>query len=269
MENDLSIKVSGQNVNYSDSRKHTLPIIFIHGFPFNKSSWDPQYEFLKETQRVIIYDLPGFGKSAELAGETSISSLADHLIHFMDSLKIEKAIVCGLSMGGYILLNAMERYGERFEAIVLADTQCLADNEEAAKKRFDAIKAIQENGLTEFTEGFLKNAFSKNAQETQTIIVERIRTVILSNSSLAITTALKAMAERKETCSALEKITVPALIICGEEDKLTPVSLSEFLFDQIPNSEIHIIPEAGHLSNLEKSDDFNDRLFNFISDIII
>src|ERR1041384_4358568 len=110
MRNESKIDVKGYRVSYEDSGKQTLPVIFIHGFPFNKSSWDPQFEFLKETHRVIIYDLPGFGGSAMPEEPISIKYFADHLIHFMDALSIEKAIVCGLSMGGYILLNAVERH---------------------------------------------------------------------------------------------------------------------------------------------------------------
>lgn len=268
MENNFIIKVENSTINYQDSEKHTLPVIFIHGFPFNKSSWAPQFEFLKETHRVIIYDLPGFGESIS-NDEHTIESFADNFIKFMDALKIDKAIVCGLSMGGYILLNAVERYSDRFAAIILSDTQCIADTKENAEKRFKTIEDIHKNGLTEFTEGFLKNAFTEETLEKNKIVVENIRQVILANSTTAITSALKAMANRKETCTGLKNITVPTLILCGEEDKLTPPAQSEFLFKAIPNSEMHIIKSAGHLSNLEQSDSFNDHLHNFISDIII
>ncbi len=269
MRNELRINVDTTSLNYNDSGKQTLPIIFVHGFPFDKSTWDPQFDFLKETHRVIIYDLPGFGQSTPLKTEVSIDSLSDNLIDFMDALKIKKAIVCGLSMGGYIVLNAVERFPERFQAIILSDTQCAADSKENAEKRLDTVKEIENKGLNEFTETFLKKTFSVHAQNNRKQTIERIRKVILSNSPESITSALKAMAARKETCASLKTILVPTLILCGAEDVLTPVALSEFLFNTIPNSEMHIIKNAGHLSNLEQSETFNDHLHSFISDIIL
>lgn len=269
MRQTLQITLAGTVLSYEDSQKHTLPIIFIHGFPFCKKSWEPQFDFLKETHRVIIYDLPGFGESTTDTKETSINFFADTLIQFMDALKIEKAIVCGLSMGGYILLNAVERYQSRFEAIILSDTQCIADNEEGIQKRFDTIKDIEAKGLEAFSEGFLKKAFAKETQDSNKELVASVKKMIVSNPKDTVISALRALAGRKETCSTLEKITVPTLIICGDADELTPVEQSEKLFDDIQNAEIHIIPNAGHLSNLEQSDIFNDHLHNFISDIVL
>jgi len=269
MKNNLSIHVNGISVSYKDSGKHTLAIIFVHGFPFNKSTWEPQYNFLKETHRVIIYDLPGFGESAMGAEESSIHFYADHLVKFMDTLQIKKGIVCGLSMGGYILLNAVERYPERFEALILCDTQCLADTAEGKLKRMDTIGDIKKSGLISFADGFLKKAFSKQSLEIKKYLVEKIKNVILGTAPETITSALQALAERKETCIGLKNIFVPTLILCGEEDLLTPIPLSEFLFNTIPNSELHIIKKAGHLCNLEEPDIFNDHLHNFISDIIL
>lgn len=269
MRNELSVNADGINISYEDSGKNTVPVIFIHGFPFNKSAWHPQFDFLRETQRVIIYDLPGFGNSGSVAGGTkSIHAFAENLVKFMDALNIKKAFVCGLSMGGYILLNAVERHQERFEGIILADTQCLADSKENAEKRFKTIVDIEKKGLKEFAEGFVKNAFAPDTLETNRELVDKIREVILSNSQEAVTSALLAMANRAETCSAIKNIQVPAMVLCGEEDALTPVSLSEFLFNHIPNAELDIIKRAGHLSNLERSEEFNDHLHNFISDII-
>lgn len=269
MRETFKINVAGSEMSYEDSQKQTLPIIFIHGFPFSKKSWEPQFDFLKETHRVITYDLPGFGDSTTTTKETSIAFFADNLIQFMDALKIEKAIVCGLSMGGYILLNAVERYQSRFEALILSDTQCIADTEEGVKKRFDTIKDIEAKGLEAFSVGFLKKAFAKQTQETNKELIQTIKHVIVSNPQSAVISALKALAARKETCSGLDKITIPTLIICGEEDELTPLEQSEKLFDDIQSAEIHIIPNAGHLSNLEQADIFNDHLHNFVSDIIL
>lgn len=265
----FDLECNGHRIGYEDSQKHTLPVIFIHGFPFNRTMWQPQYDFLKETHRVIIYDLPGFGKSTPLKEAASISAFADDLIQFMRTLKIEKAVVAGLSMGGYILLNAVERYPECFSAIVLSDTQCLADSKENAQKRYDTILKIEKEGLENFAMEFLENVFSEDTKKEKKELTALMKQVIQENSIEAICDALKAMAERKETCSGLKRIPIPALILCGEEDSLTPVARSEFLFSNMSNAELHTIKKAGHLPNLEQPDEFNDRLHNFISDIIL
>src|SRR5436190_14766841 len=107
---DISITINGITISYDDLGVGQVPIIFIHGFPFDKSSWQPQVEHLKSSHRVIAYDIRGFGKSTSDTETASITLFADDLIEFMDALEINKAILCGLSMGGYIVLNAVRRY---------------------------------------------------------------------------------------------------------------------------------------------------------------
>ena len=119
-DNDLFIELDTVTLSYNDFGKGDLPVIFIHGFPFNKNMWQPQMEVFKETHRVIALDLRGFGNSLSNKEELSITLFADDLILFMDAVKIRKAVICGLSMGGYIVLNAVKRYQERFSAIGLS-----------------------------------------------------------------------------------------------------------------------------------------------------
>ena len=107
-DNDLLIELDTVTLSYTDFGKGEVPVIFIHGFPFNKNMWQPQMEVLKETHRVIALDLRGFGNSLSNKEDLSITLFADDLILFMDALKIRKAVLCGLSMGGYIVLNAVK-----------------------------------------------------------------------------------------------------------------------------------------------------------------
>ncbi|MBK5285346.1 MAG: alpha/beta hydrolase, partial [Bacteroidia bacterium] len=183
----------------------------------------------------------------------------------MDALELQKAIVCGLSMGGYILLNAVTRYPERFEAIILGNTQCIADSPEAKEKRYKTIKHIEAGGLNDFADGFIKNAFCPETMETKTEVIEKIKTVVLITSPATITGTLAALAERSEMCSSLNKISVPTLIICGKEDKITPLAQSESLLQSISDSTLHSIDNAGHLSNLEQPELFNQHVTEFIS----
>ena len=262
---DLVINVDGLKVCYDDFGNGKVPVIFIHGFPFDKSSWKPQMDFLKNTNRVIAYDIRGFGKSIADNETTSMSLFADDLIKFMDALQLDKAIVCGLSMGGYILMNAAIRYPNRFKAIILSDTQCIADSPKAKEKRYKIIDQIESNGINDFASDYIKNVFRKESIDNNQGLVEKMRNVILSTSQQTITGTLKALAKRHEMCPWLGKITVPSLILCGREDTLTPFIQSEFLFNKIPNSILLGIEKAGHLSNLEQPDEFNEHLKNFIS----
>lgn len=262
---DLRINLDGITISYDDVGKGTTPVIFIHGFPFDKSSWQPQMEFLKDTQRVIAYDIRSFGKSTADNEKASMSLFADDLIKLMDALEMDKAVVCGLSMGGYILLNAVNRYPERFKAIILSDSQCIADSPEAKEKRYKTIEHIEAGGLNDFANGFIKNVFCQESVENKKELVERIKTIVLTTLPATITGTLAALAERSEMCSSLNKISVPALILCGNEDKVTPFAQSEILHQHIVGSTLHSIAQAGHLSNLEQPEQFNRHVTKFIS----
>ena len=260
---NLTFEVNGITISYDDFRSDLIPIIFIHGFPFNKSSWQPQVDFLKKTNRVIAYDIRGFGNSSANETEFSMDLFADDLILFMDKLEISKAIVCGLSMGGYILLNAVDRYPERFAAIVLCDTQCVADSPEAREKRYKTTEQINENGLHDFVQNFAAVVFYKAPLK----LVDEMKYGMLTTSPKSIVKTLKALALRKDMQSSLKKIAVPTLVICGTQDVVTPLAQSQFLVEHIPNATLKSIDHAGHLSNLEQPDEFNRHLHRFISKV--
>lgn len=261
---DLEIKANGITICYDDLGKGGIPIIFIHGFPFDKSSWKPQMDFLKQTNRVIAYDIRGFGKSASVNEKPSMGLFADDLIKFMDALQIKKAIVCGLSMGGYILMNAVNRYPSRFEAIILSDTQCIADSPEAKMKRGKTMEQVEAYGTTEFASSFVEAVFCKESLNSKGELVEKIKNIICATPQETIIGTLNALAQRHEMCSCLGKINIPALILCGKEDTVTPMIQSEFLLNKITNSTLHSISNAGHLPNLEQPDVFNEHLNGFI-----
>lgn len=261
---ELTIRLNDIITCYNDLGKSSVPIIFVHGFPFNKSSWQPQVEFFKKTHRVITYDIRGFGRSTTGKEKLSIGLMADDLISLMDALEIKKAIVCGFSMGGYVLMKAAYHYPKRFEGIILSDTQCVADTFEIKEKRHQTIAKIKAGKLKDFTEGFIKDVFCNESLITKKELVERMRNVILSTSPLTITATLSAIADRKEMCTVLNGITIPALIMCGKKDKITPPAMAELLKSKLPNAKLQIIEKAGHMSNLERPEDFNQHIQDFI-----
>jgi 3-oxoadipate enol-lactonase len=261
---NIDIKANNITFCYDDVGEGNLPVIFIHGFPFDKSMWQLQLDYLKLFHRVIAYDIRDFGKSTKDESEASIDLFAVDLLLFMDALQIDKAIVCGLSMGGYIALKAVSKYPKRFVGLVLCDTQCIADSAEQKEKRYKTIKQIKEEGLTDFAASFIKNLFAEDSFNNKRELIEKIKEQILYNSQHSIIEGLIALAERRESCSELSSISIPTLIICGKEDKLTPVTQSEFMHQYIKNSEMIIIHWAGHLSNMEQPDEFNKYLKGFL-----
>lgn len=260
---DIQIKVDDITINYNDLGAGKLPIIFIHGFPFDQSSWNLQLNYLSSFTRVITYDIRGFGKSTTSDEKISISLLADDLVKFMDALQLPKAIICGLSMGGYILLNALNRYPKRFAAIILSNTQCIADSSEAKEKRQKNIHLVSSGGLHEYVENMIQNLFYSESFTTKKELVEATRKVMLDTPVTTITDTLQALADREEMCYTLEKIIIPTLIISGKEDKSIPFQQSSFMHQQIPRSIFQLIDKAGHLPNLEQPEEFNRLVKDF------
>lgn len=265
--NNIDINLNGVTIGYDDLGTESAPIIFVHGFPFDKSTWEPQMEYFKQNHRVIAYNIRGFGTSTIGKEALSIRLFADDLVKLMDSLRIRKAIVCGLSMGGYILLNAAYRYSERFEAIVLNDTKYIADSFEMRAKRDEMIAQIKADGLSDFAEGYVDTIFCSKSKENKTELVDKMKNVILSTSPVTITATLNALAQRWQMRPSLKEISIPTLILAGKDDKIVHPSQSEYVHGNITNTTKQSIENAGHMSNLEQPEEFNRYLSNFISKI--
>lgn len=254
--------IAGHQVHDAGEGRQT--IIFIHGFPFNYTCWQPQVDHFKSNYRVIAYDIRGFGSSSIPTDQQSIQLMADDLIAIMDALEIKKAVICGLSMGGYIALNAISRYARRFSGIVLCDTQCGDDSSEARDKRFKTIEHISKHGLEGFAVPFIDALFGPETYSRNPKLVQNTKEMVLSANVETVKATLKALAEREETCSILSQINVPVLLVFGMEDKITPPHNGSTMQAQIPNAIFETIEEAGHLSNLENPVEFNDILERFM-----
>jgi len=189
----------------------------------------------------------------------------EDLIEFMDTLNIEKAILCGLSMGGFIALNVQSMFPHRISALILCDTQCIPDTTEVRDKRYKIIEEIHAHGAQRFNEDFTKSVFHKDSLTNKKELVNQLSKVVFANSEHIIRYGLVALAERNETCSTLNEISIPTLIICGQEDTVTPLKQSEFLQAEIKGSVLQVIENAGHVSNLEQPLQFNKHLQDFLS----
>ncbi len=260
---EKKIVVEGNEVAYFDEGKGTT-IVFIHGFPFDKSMWEHQLVLVREQYRVIAYDVRGHGNTSANSTEFSISQFTNDLLAFLNQLEIKRVILCGLSMGGYIALHAIELFPDKITGLILSDTQCAADTEEARGKRMKAIELIQNNGLEQYASDSVKNLFAPSSLENQKEKVDSIKNTILKTPPDNICKTLMALANRKEKCSTLEKIKVPVLILVGEADKVTPPAAATKMHDLIKESTLYSIKNAGHLSNLENPKEFNGHLKNFL-----
>jgi pimeloyl-ACP methyl ester carboxylesterase len=264
---ELSIKVYGLNVSYIDEGKKDAPVvIFVHGFPFNKWMWENQIEAFKKDYRVIAYDIRGFGNSEMGKVHFSVQLFAFDLIGLMDALHIEKAVLCGLSMGGYIALSAMENFQHRFSKLVLCDTKCAGDDDAAKEKRMKTIDSIKQNGKAEYAEESLWKLFSQSSFVSNPAAIDKIREMIMSTPDEVLFQTLLALAERHDNCSLLSTTNLPVLIVVGADDKLTPPDTAREMDKKIPDSDLFIIENAGHLSPLEQPDEFNRLLKPFLSD---
>ncbi len=263
---ERKITVNRHQVSYFDEgKRQALPVVFIHGFPFSKAMWNNQLEALKKDYRPIAYDVRGHGQSDMGRDDFSIDLFADDLLALLDELKIPKALVCGLSMGGYIVLNAIQKQPNRFAGLVLTDTQCGADTSEGRDKRMKTIAFIKKNGLEVYAGESLKNLFAEESFQMRKEEVEFIHQTILATPTEVVCQTLQALADRKETCSYLPKIKIPVCIMVGEEDKITPLPMAEKMAAGIKQAQVVVVKGAGHLSSLERTDQFNHVLMSFLN----
>jgi 3-oxoadipate enol-lactonase len=262
---DLKLTINNYTVSYTDQGDKNAPtILFIHGFPFNKNMWAGQVDALKENFRVVAYDVRGHGGSDIGHVDFSIDLFVTDLINLMDALQIEKAILCGLSMGGYIALHALEQYPGRFEALILCDTQCMADTPEGKEKRMKAIESIKANGVALYAKASIINLFAEESFQTKQKEIAAIQKTIEQTSPETLCQTLMALAQRRETCTRLTEIKIPVLILVGREDKITPIAAAKLMDEKIKHSTLIIVEHAGHLTNLENPSDFNYQLKQFV-----
>ena len=252
---------------------HGSPVVLLHGFPLCYKMWEPQMEALASDYYVLAPNARGFGgttpfvtAAADLA--PSIPQMAHDLNVFLDALKVtEPIILCGLSMGGYTALNFAHEYPQRLRALVLCDTRAEADTPEARGKRNVNIKFTQEKGTWAITEKLLPAFVSEQTRNDNPELMKQLMEWGSSHSVATIVEALEALRDRPDTTPWLSQITVPTLLVFGEEDSLAPPEIIATLKDGIPGACLEIIPQAGHLSNLEQPAVFNRILWNFLQSL--
>ncbi len=240
-------------------------VVFLHGFPFSHAMWDDQVQALGKTYRVTTYDIRGHGLSDVGDGQYSVERHVDDLFALLTSLNIAKPVIVGLSMGGYIALRALERDQRRFSAAVLCDTRSEADTNEAKINRFNAVGAVKRIGSEAYGKEFAKAVFAPGADQRVPAAVQKIVSIISHTPPLSIAGTQLALATRTDTTASLSSLTLPVLILVGEHDRITPVAAAEAMHTRIPGSTMAVVPQAGHLSNMENPGFFNEHLMTFLA----
>jgi pimeloyl-ACP methyl ester carboxylesterase len=254
--NGLSVFLEGSSKNKS--------IIFVHGFPYDHTMWKAQLDVLSEKYFCVTYDIRGLGESPASEGQFTMESFVDDLEIIINELKLNKPVICGLSMGGYISLRAIERMQSKFSAAILCDTRSEADNNEGKFKRAAAIKRINTEGLTPFTKDFVTNCFGDHYKENNKEDFEKRIAKSSAFDPVGVKGSLLAMLGRNDTTDYLNKIKIPALIICGEFDALTPPVVMKPLADKINGAEFVVIKNCGHMSPIENSKEVNKAIMEFL-----
>ena len=262
----MKIESDGINIDFSDEGEG-LPIIFIHAFPLNQTMWADQVAALGSRFRVITADLRGFGKSDAPAGPYTMDQMASDVRAVMQALSIESAVIAGCSMGGYAAFAFYRNYPQAARALVLIDTRAGLDTEEARERREKSAEKAEREGARAIADDMAPLLLGSTTERDRPEIVQRVRAIIEANSPRGIAAAQRGMAARLDSVSLLSEITCPTLVVAGSEDKLAGRAEAEAIAGKIPGSTLRVIESAGHLPNIERPDEFNKALIEFLESL--
>jgi len=240
-----------------------IPVVFLHAFPLSARMWRAQVEALAN-RTVLAPDFPGFGGRAP--GSPELEHFARVVLADMDAAGIREAVVVGLSMGGYVAFRLHALAQERVAGMVLADTRSTADDETGRVRRTDQAARARAEGLGWLPEAFLPALLGETTRRERPAVVEAVREIMADADPEGVARALEAMRGRPDSTPELGKIRVPVLALVGEEDPPTAVEESRSIARGVTDGRLVVIPGAGHLSNLEAPEAFNEALVGFLRD---
>jgi pimeloyl-ACP methyl ester carboxylesterase len=240
-------------------------LVLIHAFPLNASMFDAQLTLAEQGWRVLAPQLRGFdGAPGDRPVET-VDDYAGDVIDLLDRLHVAEAVIAGVSLGGYISFALFRHAPRYFQGLVLANTRPQADAAQAADGRARMLALLREKGPAGVADDMVPKLLGETTRRERPDLVDRIRTMILANSPEAIAGAISALRSRPDSTPALGSIRCPTLVIGGDEDTLTPPEVAEGMHRAIAGSELVVIAQSGHLSNLEQPAAFNAALARFLS----
>ncbi|MET9395130.1 alpha/beta hydrolase [Streptomyces sp. NPDC006624] len=249
---------------YEDKGADTsrLPLVLVHGHPFDRTMWAPQLATFAATRRVVAPDLRGYGSSPTTPAVTDFSGFARDVEALLDELKVDSFVLAGLSMGGQIALDCYRLFPGRVRGLVLADTFPAAETPEGVRARDAMADRLLAEGLRGYADEVLERMVAPYASAEVKAHVHRMMTATSPQGAAA---ALRARARRPDYRALLAQVRVPALVVVGADDTYTPVSDARAMHEALPDSTLHVVEGAAHLPNLERPGDFDRALATFLT----
>lgn len=242
------------------------PLVLLHAFPLSSAMWIEQREQLADACRVITPDLRGWGGSPLGDDAPSVDAMADDVAAMFDARDIGRAVVCGLSMGGYVLMALLRRHPDRVRAAILADTKAGPDAEPARANRERIAARVLEDGTSDvLVEDVLPGLVGETTKKERPLVFGRVRALVQAAPPPAAAWAQRAMAARPDSFQTLRRVDVPALVVVGEEDQLSTVADAEAMAQALPEGRLVTLPEAGHLTAVERPEAFNTAVRAFVT----
>lgn len=248
------------------------PLLMVHGFPLDHSMWagqcsrDETIHGLAANFRLIVPDLRGFGESQGRGDKITMAAAADDMAVVLDRLSIhEPVIYCGLSMGGYIGWEMWNRHADRLTHLIMCDTKAAADTPEIAKGRELMAAKFESLGLGDFADVMVAKLFAPWSLASNAKITEATRAVISATAPATLAAYLRGMAERADFSDRLADIDVPSLFLCGAQDVITPPAEMQQVAAATPHGQYVEIKDAGHMAPLERPQEVNLAILNFLS----
>jgi len=259
----IELLEGGLELSYDEAGRG-LPLLFIHGWPHNRTLWAGQTSGLATQAHCLAPDLRGFGASSALA-PYSIAQYADDLAALLDARGIQRAVVCGLSMGGYVALAMLRHHRTRLRGLILTSTRATADSAEAREKRARLIEFVEERGVDVLADRQLKAMVGTTTFESRAGVRESLRQMMASAPKAGVIGALRAMAERPDATDLLPTIDFPTLVVGGAEDSFTPPDELRSMAALIPDCRFELLAGSGHVCAYERPAAFNHVVGEFLS----
>jgi len=264
---EKKLTVNNITIAYDDCGEGPA-LLLIHGFPLNRQMWQAQLLPLASAgYRVIAPDLRGFGSSGAPAEGYSMDGFADDLVAFLDALQIDRAVVGGMSMGGYILLDLLERHPERVAAACFIATKSSADDEEGRARRSAMAAQAERLGANPIIKNFAELLFAPETMHRQPALIAQVTSWMRSTPPRALAGGLLAMRDRKDYTPLLPGFRQPSLVVVGSEDRASSHAAIELFTSGLPSCTSQVISGAGHMVNMEQPGEFNATLLRFLGDI--
>jgi pimeloyl-ACP methyl ester carboxylesterase len=259
----MEAQVNGIKLHYEDHGQGKA-VLLVHAFPLAGAMWQQQVAALKGQYRLIVPDMRGFGASEGTPGPTTMETFADDLAALLDTLGIDKVVLGGLSMGGYISFAFLRRHADRLRGLILCDTRATPDTPEGKENRETTAQMVENEGARAIADKMLPVMLSPAAPDD---LKTSVRGLIEQNSPQGIAAALRGMALRPDSSDLLPTIKVPTMVVVGSQDVLSTPKELHGLQAAIPGSRFVELGGAGHVANLENPEAFNDSVRDFLAQV--